>query len=512
MIPMISYAQNFEDVILERIFKGKESGFYVDIGACHPIYDSVTHHFYLKGWSGINLEPQPALFAELVSVRSRDINLNVCAGKQSGRMTLAITKGIGTSTLDPVLAEKYRCDQSVVEEIEVELITLDHLWNEYVGERRVDFLKIDVEGFEQNVLLGANFEKIAPSIIVIEATQPNSEELCHDQWEYLLRDHYEFLYFDGLNRFYQRKGLVLEAAFKKTPPNVFDHFITYPHLLLEQANATLLEDREELNGQLQGAQAQLLLQERALAEAAGAYQALQAVHQAKADEMRLAQELLERLHGDLAAQANAVDQFENNQAQLLLKEQALAEAVSAYQALQAAYQAKVDELCLAQELLERLHGDLAVHARNAADQFEQSQAHLLHKEQALAEAVSVYQALQAAYQVKVDELHLTRELLQDKDEALLDASQSYQHLVFAHELKDQDLQAQIRQLSIDLHEAKDRSEEIQEGFYTKDQALTDAAKAYQHLRDAFDEKTRELAELHTRFATQSQANASKDNH
>jgi len=62
---MISYAQNFEDVILERIFKDKESGFYVDIGACHPVYDSVTYHFYLKGWSGINVEPQPGLFPSL---------------------------------------------------------------------------------------------------------------------------------------------------------------------------------------------------------------------------------------------------------------------------------------------------------------------------------------------------------------------------------------------------------------------------------------------------------------
>ena len=77
---MISYAQNFEDVVLERVFKGQEKGFYIDIGAWDPDVDSVTKHFHLKGWSGINAEPVDQYFEKLQAARPRDINLNVAIG------------------------------------------------------------------------------------------------------------------------------------------------------------------------------------------------------------------------------------------------------------------------------------------------------------------------------------------------------------------------------------------------------------------------------------------------
>ncbi|MES2818610.1 MAG: FkbM family methyltransferase [Pseudomonadota bacterium] len=545
MDAMISYAQNFEDVILERIFKGKEKGFYVDIGACHPVYDSVTYHFYRKGWNGINVEPQPALFTELVSLRERDINLKCCAGQQAGQMTLAITADIGTSTLDLDLAEEYSRCQSVVETISVELVTLDQIWAEHVGERPVDFLKIDVEGFEQNVLLGADLERISPSVIVIEATRPNSNALCYDQWEYLLLEHYEFFYFDGLNRFYQRKGFVPDQRASHISPNIFDHFKVYPQVLLEQANATLLKEKEALSTQLQGAQAQLVCKENALAEATDAYQALQANIQVKNDELQHAQELLKRQ--DIAhEQLNA----------LLLKDSGefsgqLAEAASAYQALQAAFQAKHDELLHAQELLHRkaavrgthaggpafdasqpqsqgllerfnavllndreelseqlqgVHDQLAskeralaeaanaYHALQAAFQTKEDElseplqgahAQLANKEIALAEAANAYHALQATYQAKEDELCLAQALLKRQQGALSDASQAYQQLVIAYE-------------------------NLEKEIYRKDAALADAAEAHRSLKVAFDEKIRELTALYATFDSASQADASTD--
>jgi hypothetical protein len=54
---MISYAHNFEDVLLDRCFRNVSNGFYIDVGAWDPVVDSVTHHFYEKGWHGINGEP-----------------------------------------------------------------------------------------------------------------------------------------------------------------------------------------------------------------------------------------------------------------------------------------------------------------------------------------------------------------------------------------------------------------------------------------------------------------------
>ena len=79
---MISYAQNFEDVMLWRALKNVKNGFYVDVGAGRPELDSVTKHFYEQGWHGINIEPHSEDFLLLAAARPRDVNLNIAIGPQ----------------------------------------------------------------------------------------------------------------------------------------------------------------------------------------------------------------------------------------------------------------------------------------------------------------------------------------------------------------------------------------------------------------------------------------------
>src|SRR6202163_2212891 len=85
-MPITSYAQNFEDVMLARAFPGS-SGFYVDVGANDPDIDNVTRHFYERGWSGINIEPLSVNSEELRKKRPRDINLEMAVGEQEGTIT-----------------------------------------------------------------------------------------------------------------------------------------------------------------------------------------------------------------------------------------------------------------------------------------------------------------------------------------------------------------------------------------------------------------------------------------
>jgi hypothetical protein len=77
MKPYLCYSQNFEDVILQRVFAEVENGIYVDVGACHPSVDSVTKLFYDRGWTGVNIEPSKRFHALLNLQRTRDKNLNV---------------------------------------------------------------------------------------------------------------------------------------------------------------------------------------------------------------------------------------------------------------------------------------------------------------------------------------------------------------------------------------------------------------------------------------------------
>ena len=188
---MVSYAQNGEDVVLERIFRHRKDGFFVDVGACHPVHDSVTHHFYLRGWRGINVEPQQAMFAELELARPRDINLAVCVGSHRSVATLHVTEDRGTSTLDESLAKKYRALGRIRGEVEVEVITLSDIWQRHVAGRPVEFLKIDVEGLELQVLQGADFGLVKPLVIIVESVHPESCSPSHEAWEPLLLPHYQ---------------------------------------------------------------------------------------------------------------------------------------------------------------------------------------------------------------------------------------------------------------------------------------------------------------------------------
>jgi hypothetical protein len=85
---LISYAQNFEDVLLWRALGHIANGFYIDAGANDPVDHSVTKAFYDAGWSGINIEPLPALHQAFVAQRPRDINLALAAGAADGSLTL----------------------------------------------------------------------------------------------------------------------------------------------------------------------------------------------------------------------------------------------------------------------------------------------------------------------------------------------------------------------------------------------------------------------------------------
>jgi len=482
---MISYAQNFEDVILERIFKDKESGFYVDIGACHPVYDSVTYHFYLKGWSGINVEPQPGLFSELEAIRERDTNLQICVGAREGRETLYITRDVGTSTLRQSIAENYRRDLNIKEELTVDVVSLDQIWSQHVGSRQVDFLKIDVEGFEQDVLSGADFSKVAPTILVIEATIPNSQELCYEQWEALILDYYEFFYFDGLNRFYSRKGYPLDKATVSTPPNVFDQFKVLPQVLLERANETLAIENQALKDQLQGSLAQLTLKDEALQDASSAYADLQSEDQNQHRQLEMAAKAVsdyqtetarvQRAYEALAIENQALkDQLQGSLAQLTLKDEALQDASSAYADLQSADQNQHRQLEMAAKAVsgyqtetarvQRAYEALAIENQALRDQLQGSLAQLTLKDESLQDASSAYADLQSADQNLHRQLEMAAEAVSDYQAETARVQRAYESLQAAFDTKEKDLLDAL------------------EFLRTKENALADASQAYMALQ------------------------------
>lgn len=220
---MISYAQNFEDVMLARALTDVETGFYVDVGAWDPWHDSVTAHFYLKGWRGVNIEPVPAYAAALRAARERDVTIEAAAARSGGRMRFHVFEGSGLSTLEHRLS--FAPDQVPFPHAlsEVETVVLDDVFAAHAP-ADVHFLKLDCEGGEQDALAGLDLARRRPWIILLEALAPLTLAPTHADWEpMLLAADYRPVWFDGLNRFYVagERHERLAPAFA-APPNVFD--------------------------------------------------------------------------------------------------------------------------------------------------------------------------------------------------------------------------------------------------------------------------------------------------
>lgn len=225
---MISYAQNFEDVMLARALPAAH-GFYVDVGANDPVIDSVTYHFYRRGWRGICIEPQPALHARHLALRAGDIALAVLAGADAGEAAFYEYDALhGLSTRDADVVAEHARRNWHAREVVRRITTLDAVLAEHGAGRAIDFLSIDVEGAELDVLRGLDLRRHRPKIIVAEAMAPTVQvDVSAPVVAHLACWDYACVYEDGLNRFYLAAEHAALAAAFRYPPNVFDRFSRY---------------------------------------------------------------------------------------------------------------------------------------------------------------------------------------------------------------------------------------------------------------------------------------------
>jgi FkbM family methyltransferase len=202
----LSYAQNMEDYHLWLAFGGQRKGTYIDIGSGHPIADNVSFFFYERGWQGLVFEPQRNLVDLHTRLRPRDISVCALIGARSGLTDFHVFRTLhALSTTREKYANAARSVSAEYQTTQLPMISLAKLCKEYAV-TTIDFLKIDVEGAEADVLMSGDWNRNRPKAVVVEAITPVSGEPSWEEWEpFLLAQGYQFALFDTLNRFYVAK-------------------------------------------------------------------------------------------------------------------------------------------------------------------------------------------------------------------------------------------------------------------------------------------------------------------
>ncbi|WP_421945817.1 FkbM family methyltransferase [Pedobacter sp.] len=193
-----SYSQDGEDMILKALFEQKKGykGFFVDVGAHHPVRYSNTNYFYKRGWKGINIEPTPSAIGAFNVFRKRDINLNIGIGTDRGKLKFYCFNEPALNSFSEEVSKRIDRESAkykIVKELDIDVLPLSEVFDKHLSENVIiDFLSIDVEGLDYQVLLSNNWDKYKPNVILVEENV-NVDELSNSPiYNFLKEKGYSF--------------------------------------------------------------------------------------------------------------------------------------------------------------------------------------------------------------------------------------------------------------------------------------------------------------------------------
>ena len=167
---LLSFSLSGEDIILHNLLRKTKNGFYVDVGAHHPTHFSNTYLFYREGWRGINIDATPGKIDLFRAQRPRDINIESAVSNTEGHIEFFLFDKSALNTGSPEMAsEEERLGYPVREKITVPTRTLSGILNEHLQSgQKIDFMSVDVEGADMDVLASNDWIKYSPTVIAVE--------------------------------------------------------------------------------------------------------------------------------------------------------------------------------------------------------------------------------------------------------------------------------------------------------------------------------------------------------
>ena len=206
--PKKTYSMQGEDLFALNFFKNMNNGFYVDVGAYHPFFWNNTQLFFKKNWEGINIDLNPVSIEIFNLARPNDYNVNAAVSNRNKKYISYYTKNI-INTLGTTVktAAKTSFLKGNYDTRRTKCMKLNNIISKTkFKNRKIDFLNIDTEKNEVEVLKSLNFNEYKPKLICIEIHLKNKKLLkFHPTYLYLKRNKYEKIGYRKFTYFFAPK-------------------------------------------------------------------------------------------------------------------------------------------------------------------------------------------------------------------------------------------------------------------------------------------------------------------
>ena len=160
-------------MVLKAFYEARKGykGFFVDVGAHHPVRYSNTLYFYKKGWRGINIEPTPTAMRMFKLLRGRDINLNVGVAEKKGELTFYCfdEPALNSFSQEAALKASASGRYTISAELKIPVVPLREILADHVPPgQKIDFMSVDVEGLDLEVLRSNDWSRFSPEFLLVE--------------------------------------------------------------------------------------------------------------------------------------------------------------------------------------------------------------------------------------------------------------------------------------------------------------------------------------------------------
>ena len=203
--PSLHFGEFGEDIFINRILKNINQGKYVDVGCYHPYKGSLTFELYKRGWNGINIDVSKTSIDLFNMSRKKDINLNLAISNFDGETFYYENSPINQQNS---LIQMNKLQKK----IKIKCLTLDTVLNNKNLDE-FDYLNIDVEGSELEVIKGFNLKRFNPKLITIENNDLTIDEyLKSEVCKILIENDYILVNKIGVTNFFMPSKLVYKIS------------------------------------------------------------------------------------------------------------------------------------------------------------------------------------------------------------------------------------------------------------------------------------------------------------